>query len=120
MSQETGSSFHDDKCVCAQVWAIDLLGQGASDKPALEGGYSMELWGELLVDFLSEFTTQPPVLVGNSVGSLACLLVPPTPFASTTPMRVHTRHQSPCPSTIPALAILPWHVHMQCLCNTAH
>mmetsp|Transcript_19055 Transcript_19055/g.57578 ORF Transcript_19055/g.57578 Transcript_19055/m.57578 type:complete len:408 (+) Transcript_19055:291-1514(+) len=58
-----------------QVLAIDLLGQGASDKPLLEDGYSMELWGELLSDFLAEFTSgSKPVLVGNSVGSLACLL----------------------------------------------
>lgn len=55
-----------------QVWAIDLLGQGASDKPKV--AYSMELWGELLGDFVAEFLTAPPVLIGNSVGSLACLI----------------------------------------------
>ena len=55
-----------------QVYAIDLLGQGGSDKPNVE--YSMELWGEQLADFMAEFVQQPAVLVGNSIGSLASLV----------------------------------------------
>ncbi len=58
---------------CDQVYAIDLLGFGNSDKPVQQ--YSMELWAEQLCDFVSEFTSAPAVLVGNSVGSLACLMV---------------------------------------------
>lgn len=54
------------------MYAIDLLGQGSSAKPALD--YSMELWAEQLSDFLAEFVQRPAVLVGNSVGSLACLM----------------------------------------------
>lgn len=51
---------------------MDLLGFGASDKPIIP--YSMELWRDLLVDFSTEFIDRPFVLVGNSIGSLACLM----------------------------------------------
>jgi pimeloyl-ACP methyl ester carboxylesterase len=35
----------------------------------------MELWADQLSDFLAEFVQpSPAVLVGNSVGSLACLM----------------------------------------------
>ncbi|KAF4381125.1 hypothetical protein F8388_012047 [Cannabis sativa] len=55
------------------VYAIDLLGFGASDKP--EGfPYTMETWAQLILDFLDEIVKKPTVLVGNSVGSLACLI----------------------------------------------
>ncbi|KAF4376394.1 hypothetical protein G4B88_000082 [Cannabis sativa] len=63
------------------VYAIDLLGFGASDKP--EGfPYTMETWAQLILDFLDEIVKKPTVLVGNSVGSLACLIAasgPPGP-----------------------------------------
>ena len=37
---------------------------------------SMELWRDLLVDFMAEFMGgKPAVLVGNSIGALACLMV---------------------------------------------
>ncbi|KAL2538911.1 alpha/beta-hydrolase superfamily protein [Forsythia ovata] len=55
------------------VYAIDLLGFGASDKPA-GFAYSMEVWAELILDFLDEIVRRPAVLVGNSVGSLACVI----------------------------------------------
>ncbi|PON71823.1 Alpha/beta hydrolase fold [Parasponia andersonii] len=55
------------------VYAIDLLGFGASDKPA-GFSYTMETWAELILDFLDEIVQKPTVLVGNSVGSLACLI----------------------------------------------
>lgn len=54
-----------------QVYAIDLLGFGASEKAKLV--YSIELWRDLLLDFTTEFVDEPFVMVGNSVGSLVCL-----------------------------------------------
>lgn len=48
------------------------MGFGASDKPVLQ--YTIELWAELIDDFLAEFAAgTPPVVVGNSIGSLNCL-----------------------------------------------
>ncbi len=35
----------------------------------------MEQWEELISDFLQEFVEQPAVIVGNSLGSLASLMV---------------------------------------------
>ncbi|PIA47005.1 hypothetical protein AQUCO_01400014v1 [Aquilegia coerulea] len=55
------------------VYAIDLLGFGASDKPA-GFTYTMELWAQLILDFLTEVVRKPTVLIGNSVGSLACVI----------------------------------------------
>lgn len=82
------------------VYAIDLLGFGASDKPP-GFTYTMETWAEvnpffcsykfrhstnnfltnsykfakqLILDFLAEVVKKPTVLVGNSVGSLACVI----------------------------------------------
>ncbi|XP_058203168.1 uncharacterized protein LOC131317630 isoform X4 [Rhododendron vialii] len=56
------------------VYAIDLLGFGASDKP--EGfSYTMDVWAQqLILDFLDEIVQRPTVLIGNSVGSLACVI----------------------------------------------
>lgn len=60
-----------------KVYALDLLGFGGSDKPILD--YTMELWAEQIVDFLKEFSPdQPCAVVGNSVGSLASLIVSST------------------------------------------
>jgi pimeloyl-ACP methyl ester carboxylesterase len=56
-----------------QVYAIDLLGFGATDKPEL--AYSLELWQELLRDFWQEKINQPTVFIGNSIGALLCLMV---------------------------------------------
>lgn len=58
---------------CYTVYAIDLLGFGASDKP-VKFNYSMEGWAELLLDFSKDVIQAPTVLIGNSVGSLACLI----------------------------------------------
>ncbi|PIN11417.1 putative hydrolase/acyltransferase (alpha/beta hydrolase superfamily) [Handroanthus impetiginosus] len=55
------------------VYAIDLLGFGASDKPA-GFQYTMEVWAQLILDFLHEVVQKPTVLLGNSVGSLACVI----------------------------------------------
>lgn len=56
-----------------KVYALDLLGFGASDKPGIK--YTMEVWRDLVVAFIDEFMDRPPVLVGNSLGSLICLMV---------------------------------------------
>ncbi|KAI3785392.1 hypothetical protein L1987_44510 [Smallanthus sonchifolius] len=55
------------------VYAIDLLGFGASDKP-IGFEYTMEAWAQLILDFLKEIVQKPTVLIGNSVGSLACVI----------------------------------------------
>lgn len=53
------------------VYAIDLLGFGASRKADTE--YSAALWTEQLHDFWQSFIGVPTILVGNSIGSLVCL-----------------------------------------------
>ncbi|KAH6775118.1 alpha/beta-Hydrolases superfamily protein [Perilla frutescens var. hirtella] len=55
------------------VYAIDLIGFGASDKPA-GFQYTMEVWAQLILDFLDEVVQRPTVLLGNSIGSLACVI----------------------------------------------
>ena len=57
--------------IVPQVYAIDLLGFGASEKPVID--YTIELWAELLAEFTEEFVDEPFVLVGNSIGSLVSL-----------------------------------------------
>ena len=56
-----------------QVFALDLLGFGASSKPSLD--YSLELWEELLHDFWAEYIQQPTIFVGNSIGALLSLMM---------------------------------------------
>jgi pimeloyl-ACP methyl ester carboxylesterase len=53
------------------VYAIDLLGFGASDKPTIN--YSIELWVQQLHEFWQAYVGKPVILVGNSIGSLTCL-----------------------------------------------
>ena len=60
-------------CRLPQVYAIDVLGFGGSAKPVLD--YSIELWRDLVVDFMTEFIDAPVTLVGNSLGSLIALAV---------------------------------------------
>lgn len=55
------------------VYAIDLLGFGASEKPP-GFSYTMESWAELILSFLEEVVQKPTILIGNSVGSLACVI----------------------------------------------
>jgi pimeloyl-ACP methyl ester carboxylesterase len=56
-----------------QVFAIDLLGFGGSEKPAI--AYSLDLWQDLLHDFWVEHIQSPTVFVGNSIGGLLCLML---------------------------------------------
>lgn len=56
-----------------KVYAVDLLGFGQSAKAPVD--YTMELWRDLILDFIAEFIDQPVVIIGNSVGSLATLMV---------------------------------------------
>jgi pimeloyl-ACP methyl ester carboxylesterase len=62
-----------------RVYAVDLLGFGASDKPK-EEEYCIELWVDLLVDFLKamdmnidERKSNKWVVGGNSIGGLCSL-----------------------------------------------
>jgi pimeloyl-ACP methyl ester carboxylesterase len=56
-----------------RVFAIDLLGFGGSDKPALD--YSLTLWQEQLQAFWQEKIQSPTVFVGNSIGGLLSLMM---------------------------------------------
>ena len=60
-----------DSVAAVQVYAIDLLGFGGSDKALID--YSIEVWAEQVVDFCQEFAQAPVTLVGNSIGSLVSL-----------------------------------------------
>jgi pimeloyl-ACP methyl ester carboxylesterase len=56
-----------------RVFAIDLLGFGGSDKPALS--YTLELWQQQLKDFWDAHIAEPTVFIGNSIGALLSLMV---------------------------------------------
>ncbi|MEQ8536320.1 MAG: alpha/beta fold hydrolase [Coleofasciculus sp. D1-CHI-01] len=56
-----------------RVFAIDLLGFGGSDKPALN--YSLEVWQEQIKDFWDAHIQEPTVFIGNSIGALLSLMV---------------------------------------------
>lgn len=53
------------------VYALDLLGFGASQKAPLD--YDVSVWVDQVYDFWRTFVRKPVVLVGNSIGSLICL-----------------------------------------------
>lgn len=56
-----------------QVFALDLLGFGGADKPALD--YSLDLWQDQLHDFCQTHIQQPTIFVGNSIGGLLSLMM---------------------------------------------
>ena len=56
-----------------QVFALDLLGFGGSDKPNLD--YSLEIWQTQIKDFWQEHIQRPTVFVGNSIGGLITLML---------------------------------------------
>lgn len=56
-----------------EVYAIDLLGFGRSQKPDWQ--YSGELWRDQLHDFIAEKIQRPTVIAGNSLGGYSSLCV---------------------------------------------
>jgi pimeloyl-ACP methyl ester carboxylesterase len=56
-----------------EVYAIDLLGFGRSQKPAWQ--YSGNLWRDQLHDFITEKIQRPTVIAGNSLGGYSALCV---------------------------------------------
>ncbi|MEH2298869.1 MAG: alpha/beta fold hydrolase [Nostoc sp.] len=56
-----------------QVFALDLLGFGGSDKAPID--YTVEVWVELLKDFCTAHIHEPAVFIGNSIGALLSLIV---------------------------------------------
>jgi pimeloyl-ACP methyl ester carboxylesterase len=56
-----------------EVYAIDLLGFGRSQKPAWQ--YSGNLWRDQLHDFINEIIQRPTAIAGNSLGGYAALCV---------------------------------------------
>jgi pimeloyl-ACP methyl ester carboxylesterase len=54
------------------LYAIDLLGFGGSHKA--HAAYSPLLWSELIRDFWQTFIGVPTILVGNSLGSVCCMV----------------------------------------------
>lgn len=57
-----------------RVYALDLLGFGASRKAYTQ--YGVNLWREQIYDFWRTFIGVPAILVGNSLGSLVALEQP--------------------------------------------
>ncbi|WP_293133113.1 alpha/beta fold hydrolase [Microcoleus sp. bin38.metabat.b11b12b14.051] len=53
------------------VYALDLLGFGASQKAAVK--YDVSVWVQQVYDFWLTFIREPVILAGNSIGSLICL-----------------------------------------------
>jgi len=56
-----------------EVYAIDLLGFGRSQKPAWI--YSGDLWRDQLHDFINEKIQRPTIIAGNSLGGYSSLCV---------------------------------------------
>jgi pimeloyl-ACP methyl ester carboxylesterase len=56
-----------------QVFALDLLGFGGSDKANID--YSVEVWVELLKDFWTAHIQETAIFIGNSIGALLSLIV---------------------------------------------
>lgn len=59
-----------------QVHALDLLGQGQSAKPGRKDGveYSINLWAQMIDDYVKENVGKKPVvMMGNSLGSVVAL-----------------------------------------------
>jgi len=68
------------------VYALDLLGLGASDQPS-DVEYSIDLWREQCADFVREQMSEPPIIIGHSFGSLIALELARELAAQGTPAR---------------------------------
>jgi pimeloyl-ACP methyl ester carboxylesterase len=90
-----------------RVYAIDLLGFGASDKPtpSADLSYTFETWGAQLADFCREVVGTPVFLVGNSVGCIVAMqtavdhpdLVQSVAMINCSLRLLHERHLSELP-----------------------
>ncbi|EKU21798.1 alpha beta hydrolase fold protein, partial [Nannochloropsis gaditana CCMP526] len=76
------NQFRDLPPLGYRVFAVDLLGFGGSDKVKAGVDYELELWRDLLVDFMQEMeargtasTTHGWTVGGNSIGGLLTLMV---------------------------------------------
>ncbi len=56
-----------------QVFALDLLGFGGSDKPNLD--YHLDLWQRQIKAFWQEHIQKPTIFIGNSIGGLLSLMI---------------------------------------------
>jgi pimeloyl-ACP methyl ester carboxylesterase len=58
-----------------RVYAIDLIGFGASAKPqpGEQIAYTLETWGQQVADFCREVVGEPAFLVGNSIGCIVAM-----------------------------------------------
>jgi pimeloyl-ACP methyl ester carboxylesterase len=56
-----------------KVFALDLLGFGASDKPVLD--YNLELWQQQIKDFCQTHIQESTIFIGNSIGGLLTLML---------------------------------------------
>ncbi|MDJ0736082.1 MAG: alpha/beta fold hydrolase [Nostocaceae cyanobacterium] len=58
-----------------RVYALDLIGFGASakPKPGEQIAYTMETWGQQIIDFCHEVVGEPAFLVGNSIGCIVAM-----------------------------------------------
>jgi pimeloyl-ACP methyl ester carboxylesterase len=58
-----------------RVYAIDLIGFGASakPKPETEMAYTLENWGQQVADFCREVVGEAAFLVGNSIGCIVAM-----------------------------------------------
>ncbi|MBD2139257.1 alpha/beta fold hydrolase [Anabaena sp. FACHB-1237] len=56
-----------------QVFAIDLLGFGDSEKAVID--YSMDVWVNLVKDFYDTHIQRPTIFIGNSIGALLSLII---------------------------------------------
>lgn len=64
-----------------RVYAIDLLGFGGSSKPKEIEVFCMELWQDIVIDFIKAMSSSPEeqwVVCGNSIGGLLSIMVTST------------------------------------------
>ncbi|MBE9029892.1 alpha/beta fold hydrolase [filamentous cyanobacterium LEGE 11480] len=64
-----------DLATDCRVYALDLIGFGASDKPTPGESidYTFETWSQQIGDFCRDVVREPTYLVGNSIGCVAIL-----------------------------------------------